>query len=135
MRGLKIPSFSTLFGHTVQPRHGSFLEHRLASLIRAGALPIRLRGPGVLCPAPSSALRPLHAVRPHAGRGWVGRDAGHRSGLLAAAFLGHVDHARLPALTSAADVLTEAIACGTPVAATRRTAAEHLQAIRDTLAA
>ncbi len=38
---LKILSFSTLFPNAAQPRHGIFLEHRLAHLARAGALSIR----------------------------------------------------------------------------------------------
>ena len=38
---LKILSFSTLFPNTAQPRHGIFLEHRLAHLARAGTLSIR----------------------------------------------------------------------------------------------
>jgi glycosyltransferase involved in cell wall biosynthesis len=38
---LKILSFSTLFPNSAQPRHGIFLEHRLAHLARAGALDIR----------------------------------------------------------------------------------------------
>ena len=37
MTGLKILSFSTLFPNAAQPRHGIFLEHRLAHLARAGA--------------------------------------------------------------------------------------------------
>jgi len=39
--GLKILSFSTLFPNVAQPRHGIFLEHRLAHLARAGDLEIR----------------------------------------------------------------------------------------------
>ena len=38
---LKILSFSTLFPNAAQPRHGIFLEHRLAHLARTGALSIR----------------------------------------------------------------------------------------------
>ena len=41
MPGLKILSFSTLFPNAVQPRHGIFLEHRLAHLAHAGAVSIR----------------------------------------------------------------------------------------------
>ena len=41
MSDLKILSFSTLFPNAAQPRHGIFLEHRLAHLARAGALSIR----------------------------------------------------------------------------------------------
>ncbi len=41
MRPLRILSFSTLFPNTAQPRHGIFLEHRLAHLARAGELEIR----------------------------------------------------------------------------------------------
>ncbi len=40
MPGLKVLSFSTLFPNAAQPRHGIFLEHRLAHLARAGALAI-----------------------------------------------------------------------------------------------
>ncbi len=41
MRPLRILSFSTLFPNAAQPRHGIFLEHRLAHLARAGDLEIR----------------------------------------------------------------------------------------------
>ncbi len=41
MRPLRILSFSTLFPSAAQPRHGIFLEHRLAHLARAGDLEIR----------------------------------------------------------------------------------------------
>jgi len=41
MRPLKILSFSSLFPNTAQPRHGIFLEHRLAHLARAGSVEIR----------------------------------------------------------------------------------------------
>ena len=37
MPGPKVLSFSTLFPNAAQPRHGIFLEHRLAHLARAGA--------------------------------------------------------------------------------------------------
>lgn len=37
MPSLKVLSFSTLFPNAAQPRHGIFLEHRLAHLARAGA--------------------------------------------------------------------------------------------------
>jgi len=41
MRPLRVLSFSTLFPNVAQPRHGIFLEHRLAHLARAGELEIR----------------------------------------------------------------------------------------------
>jgi glycosyltransferase involved in cell wall biosynthesis len=41
VRPLRILSFSTLFPNAAQPRHGIFLEHRLAHLARAGELEIR----------------------------------------------------------------------------------------------
>jgi len=41
MRPVRILSFSTLFPNTAQPRHGIFLEHRLAHLARAGNVEIR----------------------------------------------------------------------------------------------
>jgi glycosyltransferase involved in cell wall biosynthesis len=41
MRPLRILSFSTLFPNTAQPRHGIFLEHRLAHLAGAGDVEIR----------------------------------------------------------------------------------------------
>ncbi len=41
MRPLRILSFSTLFPNAVQPRHGIFLEHRLAHLASSGKVEIR----------------------------------------------------------------------------------------------
>jgi len=38
---LRVLSFSTLFPNTAQPRHGIFLEHRLAHLARTGDVDIR----------------------------------------------------------------------------------------------